>query len=290
MTTFNDYPSSAFPDWVGEVREKYEAVVLGVPCDMTATTASGQRDAPDWIRSASRHDALDYLSQSSTDGDYADFGDVPIVTGNMKSTGNNISGCVADALEASRFTVVMGGDDGINYWVAQGLHHIAKMSPGRRVLFHFDAHADIYSNNDNSIDHATWIRDALADGYLDQVYLFGARAHGPLREPGSNITICELDKLEAYLASEEGRSAIMLGLDMDVIDPAYAPGVAVPEPFGLSPHTLLPAIEQIAAHAWLMSVTEVTPANDINGVTAMLANRLITRAISYKGRFTTQSN
>jgi agmatinase len=77
---------------------------------------------------------------------------------------------------------------------------------------------------------------------------------------------------------------LYLSLDMDVIDPGFAPGVGNPEPFGLSPWDVRRVIERVGPAAVGMDINEITPAYD-HGETALLGARLIREFIASKGRY-----
>lgn len=292
MITYNACPAGSYEEWHGDgtdPRPVHDAVILGVPSDVTGTTATGQRDGPDAIRSGP-YDEHDLMLNVPTGYNIVDFGNVDVVPENVSDTGENISGCVLEACVSANLAVVLGGDDGINYWVSQAFDTATSLAAAsdrrtRFVLFHFDAHADVYKNPEGEIDHATWLGYAAEHGHFDRCYLFGTRAHGVPVNGNDKIWNLGLEELERIIDAEvlEG-SVIMLGVDMDVLDPAFAPGVAVPEPFGMTPLELLDAIELISPHASLLSITEVTPANDANGITALTANRIVSRAIHWRTR------
>lgn len=283
MSSFNDFrsvtPYSLLHTWSPPVTDdKADTMVLGVASDMMATTAGGQREAPDAIRGTwfETYDFWnDFLLTKLTGWD---LGNAPITTGSSANTETNVAKLVAAMLERSHLPVVIGGDDGINLWVAKGFEDFYPET--MRMLVHLDAHLDCIPPDAFGQDHSTWIRGAMNMNRFQAAHVAGVRALG--RPQDTMVQRAAIGDVPFIVENAVNAGwKVMLGIDMDVIDPAFAPGVAVPEPFGATPWEVDAVLRQVADKISILTVTEVTPSCDVNGITAQTAHRLITRAMEY---------
>jgi arginase family enzyme len=279
--TFNDAQFVDLP-LNGVAGVAWDAGIYGVPTDALATTAGGQRDGTEAIRLAPWGDTDPVTGATWSSYQVADFGDCDVVAGNARETGNRQVADLSDILPHCDRTYVLGGDDSINYWCAVALRAWVSGSgvPWSSIaLVHFDAHHDANMSAELP-DHSTWVADVVDGNLVDQVIQVGVRAPGTPTPVGTKYrSYTNAAAAIRYIRELPPSVVPWLAIDMDVLDPAYAPGVAVPEPFGLDPAELAHAVAQIGPRAKLMTVSEVTPANDVNGITALTAHRLVMRSI-----------
>jgi arginase family enzyme len=134
-------------------------------------------------------------------------------------------------------------------------------------------------------DHSTWVADVVEGltPLVDQVIQVGVRAPGGVDPQVRRTRLLSADQALATISALPADTVVWLAIDMDVLDPAFAPGVAVPEPFGMTAQVLAHIVSEVGPRAKLTTITEVTPANDVNDITSLLAHRIVMRAIMATG-------
>jgi arginase family enzyme len=173
-------------------------------------------------------------------------------------------------------------------------------APGSIGIVHFDAHADT-ANDDWGVlaGHGTPMRRLIESGAVKGRNFVQVGLHGYwpppdvfawMQEQGMRwhlMTEIEERGAEAVVADAiaealDGPDAIYLSIDIDVLDPAMAPGTGTPEPGGMLTRELLRAVRQIVGQVPLaaMDVVEVAPAYDTAEITAMAAHRCVLEALS----------
>jgi agmatinase len=258
-----------------------DAAVLGAPFDTATSFRAGARFGPEAIRSASAllrpyHPALDvdvFETLSLVDG-----GDIEITPGNALKTTEQIDAGLQPLLRADIVPLVLGGDHSIvlGELRAQAAVH------GPVALVLLDAHADTWDQYyGERYFHGTPFRRAVEEGLLDtsRSVLAGMRGslYGPadLREPRDMgfevIDGAELNTLSAQQYGERVRARLgegpaYLSFDIDVLDPAFAPGTGTPEVAGLQPRQALEFLRALAGIAFGgFDVVEVSPPYDSPG-------------------------
>jgi agmatinase len=262
--------------------EDAEFVIFGVPYDATQSFKSGSRFAPNAIREASWN--LEGYSM------YFDFNlaNARICdAGNINTDGDfySITGRISHFLDRVKSnTIAIGGEHTISYACVRRRNDICYVV--------FDAHFDLRDEFDGSrFNHACITRriyEKLEAGEIDSIVQIGVRS-GTLEERN----FAEQKGIDVYYSWEvidngigwvikqlEEFDEIYLSIDMDVFDPAFAPGVAAPEPFGIHPIHLLRFLDDMSQRICGMDVVEVIPDN--NKITQMLAAKIITEYIAAK--------
>jgi agmatinase len=262
---------------------------IGVPFDTATSYRAGARFGPEAIRSGSAllrpwHTALgvDVFAGHSV----ADLGDLPITPGNAEKTAGQIAAGIGAILKAGVTPIVLGGDHSI---VLGELRAHAEAAGGPLALVLLDAHADTWDHYyGERYFHGTPFRRALEEGLLapERSFLAGMRGSlyaasdlGDAREMGFEIV--QGNELRALSPAEYGwrvrervgDGPVFFSFDIDVLDPAFAPGTGTPEVAGLLPHEALAFIRSLAGMRFSgFDVVEVSPPYDNAGqVTAMLA-------------------
>ena len=262
-----------------------EAVIFGIPYDHTACFKAGAREAPTAIRRASynfeeihfehgihqrRLEVYDY-------GNCDDF----ILPEDMFA---EVDFAVRPAFNVGKFTVAIGGEHSIPI-------PIIRAFPERSIaLLSIDAHLDSrdeYLGTPNS--HACVMRRAAEHLGLDNVYVLGARAIGEEELDRDDVVpfISSYDIMDMGIEKaiekaldEVKAEKVYLTVDIDGIDPAFAPGTGTPEPFGLMPMDVKKVINIIGERLVGFDVNEVCPPADPSGITSILAARLINEALA----------
>lgn len=226
------------------------------------------------------------LDVDLADVPFHDLGDCDVAC-SVDATLDEVYRTASAIMGAKKVPIMMGGEHSLTY-------PCVKACGGPIGVVVMDAHHDLreeYEGIRNS--HACVSRhivDDLADKYVSigvrsgprEEYEF-ARSNGKIRAYTANdvdgLGIEKiLDGAEAHL---EGCSRIYLSLDMDAIDPAYAPGLGTPEPFGMTPRQVRAVIRRLAPRAIAFDVVEISPEYD-RGVTAQLGAKLIREFIAAK--------
>jgi agmatinase len=273
---------------VGLPHEDVDAAVIGVPFDTATSFRAGARFGPEAVRSASAllrpyHPPLDidvFGTLSIVDG-----GDVDITPGNALRSTEQIDAALRPVIEAGIVPIVLGGDHSIVLGELRA--HAAVHGPVALVLL--DAHADTWDEYyGERYFHGTPFRRAVEEGLIDTGRSLLAGMRGPLyapedlgvaRDMGFEIIVGEeLRTLSAaeYGARVRGRvgdGPAYLSFDIDVLDPAFAPGTGTPEVAGLLPHEALGFLRSLAGMIFTgFDVVEVSPPYDGPGqVTALHA-------------------
>ena len=239
--------------------KKTDVAVIGLISDLGATTRSGQSSGPSLVRRNANISSWIY-PRNRFSGLICDTGNVVPSSRNIDEYLEDVAWHVADTAKNTKCVLAIGGDDSVNYGVVKGLieHH------GPISMLHYDAHVDMYGDADESIDHSNWVRHIKKDSDV-KIRQFGTRAP-------SN---------EYPLDDELGSRPLLISIDMDVLDPSYAPGVACPCPFGISPTELINDALLMSSGMKIVgiSVSEIVPARDLNFHTSILASEIVSRIL-----------
>lgn len=269
-----EFITSKFPSNVEDMKDA-DVVVFGVPYDATVDFLPGTRFGPKIIREAANfiepfdvEMGRNVLEQVKI----FDLGDLEPVRGDAKKTIERVEEQVKEIVKMKKFPVMLGGEHLITLGAVKAFGKDVK-------IVCFDAHYDLKEIWQGcEYTHNTWLRRAAELIGEKNICLVGVRTGDEFEhEFGKrllvNPTIEELTKFS--------RGKVYLSIDMDVFDPAYAPGVGTPEPFGLVPAFTLPLIELISKRGKLvgMDVVEVRPLDDRK--TEILAARLIFKSLLY---------
>jgi agmatinase len=265
-----------------------DVAVVGVPFDTATSFRPGARFGPEAVRAGSLllrpwHPGLGvdvFASQS-----VVDHGDIAITPGNAEKTAGQIAEALGAVLATETQPIVIGGDHSIVLGELRA--YAERFGPVALVLL--DAHADTWDEYyGERYFHGTPFRRALEEGLVDPARSILAGIRGPLysdddlasvRAMGFDLISCdELRALRPAEYSERvrarvGQAPAYLSFDIDVIDPAFAPGTGTPEVAGLLPHEALAHLRSLAGLEFLgFDLVEVSPAYDGPGqTTAMLA-------------------
>lgn len=282
-----------------------DVVIVGAPFDGGTSFRPGARFGPQAIRRADYLPMVPYRPHLDLGVDafstltIVDAGDVPMPPGEIQQALALLENCVHQIATAGAIPIVLGGDHSIALPDMRGVarHH----GKGSFAVIHFDAHADTGDTNDfgSRYGHGTPMRRLIDDEVVDGQHCFqlGLRGYWPgpgtlgwARKQGLRwYTMDEIGRrgldacLEEVLALAARSRGVFLSIDIDVVDPAMAPGTGTPEPGGLSSRALLDAVRRCATSVPLvgMDVVEVSPPYDAAGqITAALANRVVLEALS----------
>ncbi|MCE4610960.1 MAG: agmatinase [Desulfurococcales archaeon] len=266
--------------------------IIGVPFDSTSSYRSGQRFAPRALREASLNiEGNGYAVGGSIDDvSISDLGDVAVIHGDVSSTLERVAIVVKEVASRGSIPVLVGGEHTITLGALRGLLR-AGVRPCLLVL---DAHFDLRSEYLGfRFSHATVMRRVTEEVGV-KIFYVGVRAYDneevAIAEGMAGIgyiTAWNFDVLGVKGVVAKARSflgecdSIYISIDMDVYDPAYAPGVANPEPGGLPPGKVLPLIAHLAADERVvgLDLVEVAPPHDCGDITSILAAKTLQQAL-----------
>ncbi|MFZ5633451.1 MAG: agmatinase [Bacillota bacterium] len=267
----------------GEDYQRSSAVILGAPLDQTVSFRPGARHGPRQIRSVSEvlEEYSPRLDRGLGDFMYTDLGDVAVIPGKVEESLERIAQCAGKVFRDGKLLVMLGGEHLVTL---PAVRCAAQLYPELAVV-HFDAHADLrerYLGMD--LSHATVMRRIFEIIGGTRLFQFGIRS-GTREEfafarssvnfhPGVNTD-------DALRAAQRLRGKpVYITLDIDVLDPAFAPGTGTPEPGGCTPDQLFSALEAFAdLNVIGFDLVEVCPPYDQSERTAILAAKLIREAI-----------
>jgi agmatinase len=278
-----------------------QVVILGAPFDWGTTYRPGARFGPQAIREAD-YGAMDgYRPHLPTGIDplralgVVDIGDVYVVPGQIELSLERIIQTVQKVTEAGKIPIILGGDHTVTYANATGVANA--IGAGEVAVVHFDAHADTgVSQHGTLYGHGTPMRRLIESGAVPghRFVQVGLRGYWPEpevmawgREQGMRTYLMNeieerglktvVDEAVVY-SLEGGAKGVFLSIDIDVVDPGFAPGTGTPEPGGLSSRQLLDTVRRLARELPVVGadVVEVSPPYDGPGeITAYLANRVV---------------
>jgi len=258
--------------------EGVDVAVLGIPFDTATTNRPGARFGPEAIRSASiALRPYNPVQETQVFGalSVADLGDVPVTPGNAERTVAQIAEALEPIARAGARTLCLGGDHLVVLGELRA--HAAVHGPLGLVLL--DAHADVWDTYvGERYYHGSPFRRALEEGLLDPGRSLLAGMRGPVYGPDDAAMPSELgfeaipcDELvgltpEAYGArvrARVGEGPLFLSFDVDVLDPAFAPGTGTPEAGGLSTREALGYLRALRGLGFSgYDVVEVSPPYD----------------------------
>jgi len=281
-----------------------DVVILGAPFDGGTSNRPGTRFGPMAIRMTDYlpHDGSRPSLALATDGlkdlRVLDAGDVEMPPGDIITSLGVLEAAVEKVTRAGAIPVVLGGDHSIVYADAKGVANV--LGYGEISMMHFDAHADTGDITFGSLwGHGQPMRRLIESGALagNRFLQVGLRGYWPppetldwMAEQGMRsyemtevghrgLDVC---LTEASAIATDGCSGVFLSVDIDVCDPAHAPGTGTPEPGGLTARELLDAVRRLCLELPIVGidVVEVSPPYDHADITAALANRVVLEALS----------
>ncbi|MGV9309284.1 agmatinase [Nonomuraea sp. NPDC003727] len=273
--------------------EHADVAVVGVPFDSGVSYRPGARFGPAAVREASRllrpyHPGLDVSPFERVQ--VADAGDIAC---NPFNIGEAVEAIQEAASAFDSRLVTIGGD----HTIALPLLRAAAAKHGPVALLHFDAHLDTWDTYFGAeYTHGTPFRRAVEEGILDTEALSHVGIRGPLygkrdleedRRLGFGIVTAAdvlrrgLDEVIDALRQRIGDRPLYVSVDIDVLDPAHAPGTGTPEAGGLTSRELLEILRGLAGTNLIgADVVEVAPAYDHAEITSVAASHVAYDLIS----------
>ena len=266
----------------GEAQDAHRVVMFGAPLDATMSFRAGARHGPRAIREYSY--VLETFSvRTGQDLEKIllfDAGDVDLASGEVRPALEKIHDAVQVILRKGAKPLMLGGEHLVTLPAVQAVH---AAFPGLQVI-HIDAHADMRLQYlGQELTHTGVMRRVSEVVGRENVHSAGIRSvsadeYEYASSPAANLST-SLDALKDF-AARAGNRPVYLTIDIDVVDPAFAPGTGAPEPGGPSSRELLDAVAGLQGlHIVAADIVEVAPLYDPAGITAALAARIAREVI-----------
>jgi agmatinase len=266
--------------------------VCGIPFDGAVTNRPGARFGPQEIRRASLMlcDGIHPLFDVSPLEHLGDAGDMRLPNASPLAAVRSAIEEQAAGLMAAHHCAFIGGDHSVTLPLLRAL----KARHGAVALIHFDAHCDTWTTHfDEPSGHGTWTYEAIQEGLVDRAKTvqIGIRSSGEraareyVKDQGGLIFNArdlrgrdgaQLEGIIAQIKHRIGNTPCYLTLDIDCLDPAFAPGTGTPEPGGMSSSQVMTFLEELASLQFVgMDCVEVAPAYDHAELTSNAAAQFI---------------
>ena len=250
--------------------------LIGLPTDSHSSFLRGAAGAPPLIRAAlaSNHAnaAAERGLELGTDIEVEDLGDLQLEE-NEQDAGR-ISAAARQAAQQGVVPIFIGGDHMVSYPIVSGLVE----AHGPLNILHFDAHPDLYEDfGGDPLSHASPFARIMERGLAARLVQVGIRTmNRHCREQVERFGVEAIEMRDFATGSVPIPDApLYISIDLDALDPAFAPGVSHHEPGGLSVRDMLSVMHRVPGRIVGADVVEYNPARDINGMTATVAAKLI---------------
>jgi agmatinase len=298
LLTYGGAPYSEDPK---DLERSADIAIVGAPMDDLVSDRPGTRFGPRAIRAASCPPGphLEAKLDAFSELRIIDYGDAPVVPADPRQSHQAIQSIIDEVVEAGAIPIVLGGDHSITEpeITALARHH------GPLGLVHFDTHTDTGAEVFGAeLSHGTPMFKLVENGLVDpsRYVQIGLRGYWPgetefgwqsshgitslfmheIRELGIAAIV---ERAAPIAAGTDSDQPVFLSVDVDVLDPAFAPGTGTPEPGGLTSSELLWAVRKLSERCRLVGgdVVEVAPTS-VGGadVTALIADRVVREALT----------
>jgi agmatinase len=273
-----------FPDFFADANaslEQADMIIVGVPYDKTTTFRPGAQEGPQAIRRASWNFETFNIKTGVDILDIAlhDYGNIDVQDCSPDEMVTRVTRTLSPWVQQRKVPLVLGGEHSLTAGAIKAFsEEVAVLS--------LDAHLDFRDEYEGErYNHACVIKRISDHIPLEQIAVLGFRSAekqeflAAQKEGLFAIDAFQIHEQGIQQVIEEtqnylGNRDIYLTLDIDVVDPGYAPGTSTPEPFGLKPMDVLQCIDQFFPRLVGCDVVEVCPAFD-HGQTAMLAAKYV---------------
>jgi agmatinase len=255
--------------------------IVGVPYDENSSFMKGPAKAPPEIRKALHSDATNMCTENGVDlkahPRIQDLGDL-----NLNDDPNilaTIESYYGDLLETGAYVLTLGGDHAITLPI---LRAFAKRYLKISIL-QFDAHPDLYDALEgNRYSHACPFARIMEEKLVTRLVQVGIRTMTPHQQQQADRFGVEVLDMPSWVKGVpvDMSGPVYISLDLDVLDPAFAPGVSHHEPGGLTTRDVLQVIQGLAGQVVGADIVELNPLRDLSGVTAMVAAKFLKEIVA----------
>lgn len=257
--------------------------LIGVPYDANSSFLRGPAQAPPRIRLMDTDGSANRFCEQGKEikkgESYKDLGDLSFADDDPQLAFATISQKIKEELHGGNKIICFGGDHSISFPIIDAF----TSKYNNLNVLHLDAHGDMYDNFDNNpFSHASPFARLMEKGMLKSLTQVGIRTlttHQKEQASRFRAEVIEMKDFHyGFLKKLQG--PLYISLDLDVLDPAFAPGVSHHEPGGLSSRQLLTIIQSIKVPIVGADIVEYNPVRDLNNMTAMVAYKLFKELVS----------
>ncbi len=257
--------------------------LIGIPYDDNSSYKKGSASAPSRIRLMDTEGSANRFCEHGVEivegENYIDLGDLTFPDNNPEWVYRKIKQTILNELTPRDKIISLGGDHSVSFPVIEAHTNMYK----NLNVLHFDAHADLYHNFENNpFSHASPFARLMEKGILNSLTQVGVRTlntHQKEQAKKYHVNIIEMKDFNMDFIIKL-KDPLYISLDLDVLDPAFAPGISHHEPGGLTTRNLISIIQLIKVPIVGADIVELNPKRDVNNMTAMVAYKLFKELVS----------
>ena len=249
--------------------------MLGIPWDRNSSFLPGAAQGPAAIRKAIDAGSMNFCTEAgidlAVDDRLRDMGD--LAEPNADALYDLIATGVTELMAQGARVMALGGDHSITYPI---LRAVAKRYETLNIL-HLDAHPDLYDRYDgNPFSHASPFARIMEDRLARRLVQVGIRTLNPHQQSQADRFGVEIIPMRDWRPDQPitFNGPLYLSLDLDVLDPAHAPGVSHQEPGGMTTRDVVTLIQNLQVSLVGADIVELNPSRDPSGITTMAAAKL----------------
>ena len=258
-----------------------QPTLFGLPTDSHSSFLRGAAAAPAAIRAALASDHSNLAAETGEELAFETAGDVPLDEGDGDPA--RIRAAATAAARDGAVPIFLGGDHMVTFPIVAGLTGVL----GPLSILHFDAHPDLYDDfQGDPLSHASPFARIMEQGLAHRLVQVGIRtSNRHCREQAQRFGV-ETIEMKDFAADRVPipHPPLYISIDLDALDPAFAPGVSHHEPGGLSVREMLSVLHRVPGPIVGADVVEYNPSRDVNGVTAVVAAKLVKELAALAGR------
>ena len=252
-----------------------QPTLIGVPYDAASSYLRGAAEAPPLIRRALASPSSNSWTESLRDigapGVLLDAGDIDLSGSQPRAA---IEHAARDVIADGGLPLSLGGDHSITYPLLRAI----RAAHPRLTVLHLDAHGDLYDEFDGDrYSHACPFARVMEENLTDRLVQVGIRTFNEHQRSQADRFGVEVIDMRAWAsgARPEVNGPVYISLDLDVLDPAFAPGVSHWEPGGLGVRDVIAMVQGVGGELVGADVVEYNPRRDPLGSTAYVAAKLV---------------
>jgi agmatinase len=257
--------------------------LVGVPLDTNSFFLKGPSAAPQFIRLIERIGCTNPFSEDGTnvykDNIYEDVGDISFEDTNPEKAFYTIKNRTTELISDRNKLIFIGGDHSVTYPIISA--YVEKYD--NLNVLHLDAHADLRDIiHDNLYSHSSQFARIMETGKINSLTQVGVRTLcSHQREQAKKFCVNIIEMKDFNLNFIEAlKSPLYISIDIDVLDPAFAPGVTYCEPGGMTTRQLIEIIQNTNVKIIGADIVEFNPFRDINNMTALVCYKLLKELIA----------
>lgn len=250
--------------------------ILGIPYDASSSYRRGAAAAPEAIRRALHSDASNGWSEAGIDvvspDKLGDIGDLDV--SDDSQVRETIERGIRDLISIGHRPISLGGDHSITYPIIRGFGTLF----GQFTLLQIDAHPDLYSSfQDDRYSHACPFARIMEEGLVQHLVQVGIRTMNKEQRANAERFGVEVIDMRAWASGARPTidGPVYVSMDIDGLDPAFAPGVPHREPGGLTVREVVSLIQSLKGPIVGADVVEYNPSEDLPGLTAPVCAKIV---------------